>query len=124
MRGTLVTYAALTICATAQAQQPSSVTGAPPTTIIPYPYAPLPPGQHNVTPMSATGLTTPAGALVAIVCAQSANVTYTTDGVTTPSASVGMQLYAGSCVSLTGAAVLANFKAFSSSGTLDVEYFK
>jgi hypothetical protein len=124
MRRALAAFAALTICASAQAQQPSSVSGAPPTAILPYPYAPLPPGQHNVTLTSATPLTTPAGAVVAIVCAQTSNVTYTTDGVTTPSASVGMQLYAGSCVSLTGAAVLANFNAFSSSGTLDIEYFK
>ena len=91
---------------------------------LPFAYTPLPPGQHNISPASATALTVPAGARFATVCASAATAKYTTDGVTPPTASVGQPLSAGSCVSLSGPAVLANFRVVSSSGTLDVEYFQ
>lgn len=89
---------------------------------IPTPYVPLSPGQHNLAPTSATALTVPAGARLAHVCASSGTVEYTVDGTTTPTASLGMPLAAGSCVDLEGALVIANFRAFSAAGTLDVEY--
>ena len=97
------------------------VTGVAP---LPFPYTPLAPGQHGLAPAPASGLTIPAGARYATICAAAANVEYTTDGATTPTASLGMTLFAGACVALSGPAVLANFRAFSAAGTLDVEYFK
>lgn len=95
-----------------------------PVTPITYPYLPLSPGQHNVAPTSATKLTVPIGAAYATVCATTATVKYTTDGTTAPTSGVGMPLLAGSCMSLAGSLVLANFNAISSTGTLDVEYFQ
>jgi hypothetical protein len=91
---------------------------------LPYAYPPLPPGQHNLSPATATGLTIPTGARFATVCASAATAKYTTDGATTPTGSVGQPLPAGSCVSLSGPAVIANFLVVSASGTLDVEYFQ
>ena len=91
---------------------------------LPMPYAPLSPGQHNLALTSATALTAPTGARYATVCASGAAVKYTTDGTTTPTATVGMPLAPGACVALSGPQTLANFSAFSSSGTLDVEYFQ
>lgn len=91
---------------------------------LPYQYAPLAPGQHNLGVSSATGLTLPAGSRFATICAAAATVKYTTDGVTAPTATVGQSLPAGACVSLSGAAVLINFRAVGAGGTLDVEYFQ
>jgi hypothetical protein len=91
---------------------------------LPYAYTPMPPGQHNLAPTSATGLTVPAGARYATVCASTAAAKYTTDGSTVPTVIVGQPLAAGSCVSLSGSAVLSNFRVISPSGTLDVEYFQ
>ena len=91
---------------------------------LPYAFTPLPPGQHALAPTSATALTVPAGARYATLCVSGATARYTTDGVTTPSAGVGQPLAAGSCVSLSGPAVLANFRVVSTTGALDVEYFQ
>jgi hypothetical protein len=91
---------------------------------LPTPYAPLSPGQHNLAPTSAIALTVPSGARYATVCASGSTVRYTTDGTTTPTSSVGMPLSAGTCMALSGPQVLANFRAFSASGTLDAEYFQ
>ncbi len=90
----------------------------------PYPYTPLTPGQHNVAITGSTALTVPTTATYATICASTAVVKYTTDGTTTPTASVGQPLAVGGCVGLSGATVLANFRAISATGTLDVEYFK
>lgn len=91
---------------------------------LPYGYTPLAPGQHNVALASPTALVIPGGARYATVCASTAMVRYTTDGVTTPAAALGQPLAAGACVSLSGPAVLGSFRAFSATGTLDVEYFQ
>lgn len=91
---------------------------------LPTPYAPLSPGQYGLAPTSETALTVPLGARYATVCAETATVRYTTDGQTAPSSSVGMPLAAGACVSLSGTQALANFRALSASGKLDVEYFQ
>jgi hypothetical protein len=63
---------------------------------LPYGYLPLAPGQHNLAPSTSTALTI----------------------------SVGQRLAAGVCVPLSGTIVLANFRAVSPTGTLDVEYFR
>ncbi|RBP15854.1 hypothetical protein DFR50_107124 [Roseiarcus fermentans] len=91
---------------------------------LPYAYTPLAPGQYNLTPATVTALTIPRGARFATICASSAGAMYTTDGVTTPTSAIGQPLPAGSCVSLSGGAVLANFRVVSPSGVLDVEYFQ
>ena len=91
---------------------------------IPYDYAPLGPGQHNLTVTSSTALTLPPGARFARLCASTATVRYTTDGLTTPTASLGQPLFAGACQELSGAKVLNALRAISSGGVLDVEYFQ
>ena len=91
---------------------------------LPYAYTPLSPGQHNLLAPSATALAAPSGARYATVCASTGGARYTTDGSTTPSSVIGQPLAAGSCVSLSGPLVIANFLVVSPSGSLDVEYFQ
>ncbi|HXZ17136.1 MAG TPA: hypothetical protein VEH77_14405 [Roseiarcus sp.] len=91
---------------------------------IPYDYWPLAPGQHNLTVASSTALTLPTGARFARLCASTATVRYTTDGIKTPTASLGQPLFAGACVELAGARVLNNLRFISSGAVLDVEYFQ
>lgn len=107
-----------------QCNNNGTLLGSAVVTVAPYAYTPLSPGQHNLAIVSATALTIPTGSTYATVCAATANAKYTTDGTTTPTSSVGMTLANGACVTLSGATVLANFKAISSTGTLDVEYFR
>ena len=110
--------------AEAQTYRDSGGTVTPAFFPLPYGYTPLAPGQHNVGLTAATALTAPGGARYATICATNAAVKYTTDGATTPSALVGQPLAAGACMSLSGPAVLANFRAFSATGILDIEYFQ
>jgi len=110
--------------APAQTYIDRSGTIVPGVAAIPFAYIPLSPGQHNLSLASAAALTVPGGARYATICASGGTAKYTTDGTTTPSATVGMPLISGACVALTGAAVIANFRAFSSSATLDVEFFQ
>ncbi len=110
--------------ALAQTYRDVSGTTVPGVVPLPYAYTPLPPGQHNLAPASVTALSVPAGARYATVCASTGQSRYTTDGVTTPTISVGQPLSAGSCVSLSGPAVIINFRVISQSGALDVEYFQ
>jgi hypothetical protein len=92
----------------------------------PYNYTPLTPDQHNLAITTSTALTIPTGALQAVVCASGNNVNYTYDGTTTPTSSVGMPLKNGQCVALSGATLLANFRAIqtAATATLDVAYTK
>lgn len=89
-------------------------------------FTPLTPMQTGVTVASSTVLTVPSGATYAVVCARGQNINYTTDGTSTPTASVGMQLLQNQCVSLAGATVISNFRAIqqTATATLDVSYFK
>lgn len=89
----------------------------------PYGFTHLGGGQYALAIVSATSLTVPAGAFYATIQANTATVFYTTSG-TTPTSSVGNQLTPGSGVFLSGADVLASFKAISATGTITVEYFK
>ena len=91
---------------------------------IPYDYWPLGPGQHNLTVASSTALTIPTGARYARLCASTDTVRYTTDGLTTPTASLGQPLFAGSCLELSGVKVLNNLRVVSTGAVLDVEYFQ
>lgn len=92
----------------------------------PYAYTPLTPMQAGLAVASSTTLTIPSTSTYAVVCARGQNINYTTDGTTTPTASVGMQLLVNQCVSLSGPTVLSNFKAIqqAASATIDVSYFK
>jgi hypothetical protein len=121
---TALTFALLLGPALGQSYQGPKGTLVSPSMPLPYPYTPIAPGQHNLAPTAVTALSVPPGATYATVCAAAAAVRYTTDGATTPAPTVGMSLAAGSCVSLSGAAVLSNFRALSASGALDVEYFQ
>lgn len=87
---------------------------------------PLTPMQAGLTIASSTALTLPSGATYAVICARSQNVNYTTDGTTTPTASVGMQLLQNQCVGIQGATTLGNFRAIQQAptATLDISYFK
>lgn len=88
----------------------------------PYGFTHLSGAQHNLTCVSSRALTVPSGAIYAIVQAKVADISYTTDG-TIPTSSVGMTLSVGSSMSLSGADIIAAFKAISATGILDVEYF-
>lgn len=123
MFGRLILLSAFALCSS-QALAANAAFMTNPMTPLTYPYTPLTPGQHNLAPTVATKLTVPTSAVYATICASTATVRYTTDGTTTPTGSVGMPISAGSCLSLAGSLVLANFNAFSSTGTLDIEYFQ
>jgi hypothetical protein len=82
----------------------------------------LSPDQHNLAITTATGLTPPVGATIAWVQARTASVSYTLDGTTTPTSSVGNTLAAGGQLVLYGASAIKNFSAISATGTLDVNY--
>lgn len=86
--------------------------------------APLTPGQHNLAITSSTALTPPTGATYAVVQAKVATVSYTLDGTTAPTSSVGDTLAVGASLPLYGPAMIAAFRAISATGTLDVEYAK
>lgn len=108
---------------------PCSAAGALPSAVSPYSFTPLTPMQSGLTIASSTALTVPTGATYAVVCAYGQAVNYTTDGTTTPtttSSGAGMQLAVGSCVPLSGATVISNFRAIqqSATATLSVSYFK
>lgn len=123
MRHTAVATLSSLIVTAAAAQMipggPSQAASTPP-----YSFTPVAPGQHNVALATAAGLSVPLGATYAVVQAKGASVEYTCDGMTTPTATVGTMLQSGSAVALQGPIVLANFRAYSAHGTIDVEYFK
>ena len=94
--------------------------------VAPYGYIPLGPMQSGVALTVATGLTVPAQATMASICAETNAVRYTTDGVTTPTAAVGVLIPVSTCITLTGAQTLAQFKAIQTvaSATLTANYFR
>ena len=94
--------------------------------VAPYGYIPLGPMQSGVALTVATGLTVPAQATMASICAETNAVRYTTDGVTTPTAAVGILIPASTCITLSGAQTLAQFKAIQTavSATLTANYFR
>src|ERR1700674_5171611 len=80
-------FAVTVLCAgtaVAQTYRDSAGTIVPGVIPLPYAYIPLGPGQHNISPATATGLTVPAGARYAPVCASIAPAKYATDGATAP----------------------------------------
>ena len=91
----------------------------------PYGFTHLGGRQLALSSVASTALTVPTGAVYATVQANTATVYYSLVGAT-PSASDGSnQLLPGQpALFLSGADVLANFKAVSATGTITVEYFK
>lgn len=92
-------------------------------TVAPYNYTVLTPGQHNLVITSSTGLTAPTGATYCVVQAKVATVSYTLDGTTMPTASIGDTLTVGSTLPLSGG-MIAAARFISAIGTLDSECFK
>jgi hypothetical protein len=126
MKSMIVATIAILTASAAFAQAYYDYAGTPVNGVmaIPYTNGPISPGQHNLTLALPTPLTIPSGARYANICVSSAAIKYTTDGSTTPTASVGQPIAAGVCITLSGLEVLQNFRAISPTATLDVEYFR
>lgn len=86
-------------------------------------YVSAGPGQFGLAVGTATKLTPPAGASLAQICVEGANVRYRDDGVNA-SATLGIPVSAGSCFQYGGDLTAINFTAQSGSPTLDVLYYK
>jgi hypothetical protein len=82
------------------------------------------PATSGSDTFTANSLTIPAGANYANLIASVAVARYTTDGVTTPSSTVGMPTTVGTPITLHGPLTLANFKIFGITTLVDVEYTK
>ena len=85
-----------------------------------------PAGYQQITSLSsATGLTVPKNANVAIVQVEGAPIRWRDDG-TDPTSSVGMLLYPGNVVQLNVEDQLANFSAIQTAtgGKLNVSYYE
>lgn len=80
------------------------------------------PGQYGVSIAAVTTLTVPLAAAAAQICVEGAAARYTDDGVTTPSASVGLPWAAGVCAPYGGP--LGLFKIIGASATIDASYYK
>lgn len=70
-----------------------------------------------------TTLAVPAGATLAEICVEGANVRYRDDG-SAASASLGIPISAGSCFPYSGPLASLSFAAQSGSPTIDVSYYK
>ena len=80
-------------------------------------------GYQQITSLgSATGLTVPTGAKMAVITAESQIVRYRDDG-TNPTASVGMTIAAGSSVTYTGALGAIKFIEATASAKLNISYY-
>lgn len=100
---------------------------ASPAFAVPADIEPISPGQYTpVADTTAQPLTPPPGATYAVVCVEGTSHRYTWDGTTTPTASVGALISAGSCVPFQGAEVIQAVKiiAVSAGGTFTVSYGK
>lgn len=105
---------------------PSGGTPPPATTVAQKSWTPVSGAQYGLTVASSTALTVPTGATYATVTVEGGTVRYTSDGATTPTATVGMGPFVvGSFLQL-NINPLSNLKFIQSAGTatLDVEYFK
>lgn len=105
---------------------PPGGTPPPVPTVAQKAWTPVAGAQYGLTVATAVALTVPAGATLAQITVEGGTVRYTSDGATTPTASVGMGPFVvGSYLQL-NISPLSNVKFIQSSGTatLDVEYFK
>ena len=115
-------------CQDVSASNPFPVSGSSvgPIYTKPGAYAPL--GYQQITAgtlASATPLTVPAGATIAVVESEAASVRWRDDG-TAPTATVGMILAPNNVLTLSGAAELAavQFILLSGSPLVDISYYK
>lgn len=85
----------------------------------------VPVGRAQVTDMDpAVGVTVPAGAKFAYLQAETADIRWTDDGVTTPTATVGMLLIAGQApLSYPGDLSKLNFFETATSSVLHVHFY-
>lgn len=70
-----------------------------------------------------TTLTVPAGATLAQICVETANVRYRDDG-TAATTSSGIPVSSGACFSYSGPLSALSFTAVSGSPTIDVSYYR
>lgn len=80
-------------------------------------------GQYTLAITSVTSLTVPTTATVADICATAGVARYTLDG-TTPTATAGLQIASGACVTIPANAALVAAKFIGSAVTIDVTYWK
>lgn len=80
-------------------------------------------GYQQITSLSsASGLTPPAGATLALIVPESQNVRWRDDG-TNPTASVGMPIYVGASLSYDGDFNKIKFIEETASAKLNVSYY-
>ena len=92
----------------------------------PFPNSPiLGTAQYAVAITTATSLTVPSQATYAVVCVETQAARYTVD-TTTPTASTGMPIAAGSCIALQSNATINRFQIIqqAASATIDVTYYR
>jgi hypothetical protein len=87
----------------------------------PSPTASAGPGQYAVSITAVTALTVPEFTVSAKICVETAAARYTDDGVTAPSATIGIPAAIG-CFDYAGP--LAFFRIIGAGATLDVSYYK
>ena len=88
-----------------------------------YKYTPL--GYTQITsPSSAVGLgSIPAGATIAFISAEGAEVRYRDDG-TAPTSAIGMPLYSGQTLQYSGNLSAIQFIQASAGGIINVSFYK
>lgn len=93
---------------------------------VPFPRTVVAGAQYGLAVASSTGLTVPPGATVAQVTVEGTSIRYTTDGATTPTATVGMGPFPAGTTLLFNITALAALRIIqtSASATIDVEYFQ
>jgi hypothetical protein len=79
------------------------------------------PAQHGVSLTSVTGLSVPEFAASAEICIEGAAARYVDDGISTPSASIGIPAPIG-CIAYAGP--FAAFRIIGSGATMDVSFYK
>lgn len=79
--------------------------------------------QYGLTVATATSLTVPAGASVAIITVEGQAVRVRQDG-TAPTATVGMPIWANSTMIFNGPLANLQFIQTSATATLDVDYYR
>lgn len=96
----------------------------PPITVSSSPYLYTPIGYQQITSLAtATNLTVPSGATIAVIAVEGAAVRYRDDG-TSPTASIGMPLAIGAELIYQSALSAIQFIQQSSGAILNISYYK
>ena len=88
-----------------------------------YIYASAGASQMALSVGTNTTLTVPAGATLAQICVETANIRYRDDG-TAATTSSGIPVSSGTCFSYSGPLSALSFTAQSGSPTIDVSYYR